>query len=889
MTRTMDHIPQLDRGSRRAALDQEMYDRLASAPGVLAVMYAGYAVAHALGLEPDLRGPLVLSTATSALAMAALATLVRRGAVSVRRVRWLGAAVSVVVMLDTAVYLMLSGEPALTMYLMLAFVASGLVFLSWRVMLLTFVLGWGTFLLVAAASGPDQSWRHFGVGLATSTAVAVVVHGARVRATLRVAALREAERERTLALHAALRSLAESEQRHRDLVENDLGIILTHDVDGRILSANPSAAATLGRERESLAGTPLGDVLAAGFLPQLGAYLERAQARGRDTGTMRVATPDGRERLWDYLSVLQRERDRPPYVLLHAHDITDRVELENRLRAARGELASRVRSRTLELEAANAALREEIDERRRIGDRLRRYGHALEACSDAIILTELDGRIADVNASVVALCAASGKAELVGLSLVELAAPEDRERAARGVAEVIGGVGGPPQEFALLQLNGQRVPVEAGLAVVRDESGAPCALVAVGRDITWRKQMESSLRHSEAYLRTLIRHSTDTIVVLDVDGTVLARPDGTDDPIGRFGHTRANLLGRLGQDFVHPDDFAAIAAAFVRAVEAPTRTASVECRLRDGAGRYRPSQLVLCNLLEDPAVGGVMCSIRDLSERKQAEAELREARDAAEAASQAKSEFLNTMSHELRTPIHAVLGYAEMLDDGAFGALNREQREIVQRITDRARDQFELIAAVLDLSAMEAGRMVLQASPVHLADVCAEVEREGRKTWTDSGLAMRWDVPDDLPELLSDAAKIRIVLRNLVGNAVKFTARGSVTTRARAIRDGVEISVTDTGIGIPADQRDAIFAPFYQLDGSESRRYEGSGLGLHIVKRLLGLLGGDISVDSEVGRGSTFRVWLPLRPVRDAAGDAVVTAAAPSPGALAPPVGVASA
>jgi signal transduction histidine kinase len=271
-----------------------------------------------------------------------------------------------------------------------------------------------------------------------------------------------------------------------------------------------------------------------------------------------------------------------------------------------------------------------------------------------------------------------------------------------------------------------------------------------------------------------------------------------------------------------------------------------------------------------------MCSVRDLSDRKRAEAELREARDAAEAASQAKSEFLNTMSHELRTPIHAVLGYAEMLDDEAFGDLSTEQREIVQRITDRARDQFELIAAVLDLSAMEAGRMMLQAGPVRLAELFAAIEGEGRTAWRASGLTIAWDAPRDLPDLISDAAKIKIVVRNLVGNAVKFTAQGGITVRARAASGGIEISVADTGIGIPPEQCGAIFAPFFQIDGSETRRYEGSGLGLHIVKRLLDLLGGTVAVESELGRGSTFRVWLPLAPATSASTLAPPTSATTS-------------
>jgi PAS domain S-box-containing protein len=420
--------------------------------------------------------------------------------------------------------------------------------------------------------------------------------------------------------------------------------------------------------------------------------------------------------------------------------------------------------------------------------------------------------------------------------------------------------------------------MEAGITLVRDEAGAPRGVVAVGRDVTWRRQMETSLRHGEAFLRTLIEHSADTILVLDVDGTVLARPNRGDSPIGPYGYGSEAVLGRLGRDFLHPDDAAAVAKAFLQVTAAAHATAAVECRLRDSTGSWRPSEIVLCNLLDDPAVCGVMCTVRDLTARKRAEAQLRAARDAAEAASQAKTEFLNTMSHELRTPIHAILGYAEMLEEGGFGELAAEQREAVQRIAERARDELELVTAVLDVNAMESGRVIARAEPVRVADVVAQIEREGRKPWSESGLEMVWDVPATLPPIASDAGKIKIVVRNLVGNAVKFTTRGTVTVRARRVRAGIEISVADTGIGIPPEARDAIFEPFFQVDGSESRRYEGSGLGLHIVKRLLGLLGGTIEVESTLGQGSTFRAWLPLFPPAASAPDAAQhTPEAPPP------------
>lgn len=845
--------------ARQAALNDAFAQSVAPTAAVLAVLFGVFAIGHAALLPPGPRGVLVTAALTTTAGMAILARLVQSGRVAAAAAWACGAVMAVLVLGNAILHLGMVGEPRQTTNLILVLLGAGMFFLSWRLLLGVIAIAWIGFVSVERLLGaPSDEWQHFAFALASATALAVIVHGARVRVHDRLHLLRRQEEEKRGELLAATRALEESEQRHRLAVEGGLGIIATHDLAGALLSLNPAGAVALGRQLDEVVGASLRALVAPDFADDLDGYLTHVRS-GRHSGLLHVRTADGAERLWDYRSVLHEERGREAYVVLHALDITERVRLENRLRSARGELAGRVRARTAELEAANESLREEIEHKRRIGERLLRYRRALEACSDAIVLAELDGTIVDGNAALIALCGVADESALVGRPLAELAAPEDRARAMRDVRLVVGGMTPPPQEYALVRGNGERIAVEASIAQVCDEDGDPLALVAVGRDVSWRKQMGTALRHSEAFLRTLIEHSTDTILVLDVDGTILARPNA-DAPVGRYGHPSASILGRLRRDFVHPEDTVAIAEAFTAVRGAPGATSSCECRIRDGGGAWRPSEILLCNLLDDPAVAGLMCTVRDLSARKQAEQALRQARDAAEAASQVKTDFLNTMSHELRTPIHAILGYAEMLREGAFGRLGVMQLDAVQRISERARDQFDLVSAMLDLSAMESGRTIIKTEQVRMAQVFEEVEREGRKVWSERALDMVWEVAHKLPPLASDAAKIRIIVRNLVGNAVKFTPQGSVIVRAQRARAGIAITVSDTGIGIAEEQRAVIFEPFFQVDGSETRRYEGCGLGLHIVKRLLDLLGGMITVESEVGCGSTFRVWLPMFP-----------------------------
>ncbi len=230
-----------------------------------------------------------------------------------------------------------------------------------------------------------------------------------------------------------------------------------------------------------------------------------------------------------------------------------------------------------------------------------------------------------------------------------------------------------------------------------------------------------------------------------------------------------------------------------------------------------------------------------------------------ERANRIKSEFVATISHELRTPLNVVMGYTDLLIDGTFGSLNPEQGDTLRRVSARARGLLELINATLDLSRLEAGRIALDAESVEIAQLLGTLETEVHEWQTKPELNVVWDIPKGLPSLWTDGAKLKVVLKNLIGNAVKFTDHGSVTVTARALDHGVEFSVADTGIGIAPEAMPIVFEAFRQGDSSSTRRYGGVGLGLYIVRRLLELLGGTITLESEVGRGSRFRIWIPQR------------------------------
>jgi len=237
--------------------------------------------------------------------------------------------------------------------------------------------------------------------------------------------------------------------------------------------------------------------------------------------------------------------------------------------------------------------------------------------------------------------------------------------------------------------------------------------------------------------------------------------------------------------------------------------------------------------------------------------ELAKAKEAAESAARHKSAFLATMSHELRTPLNSIIGFSGVLEQELAGPLNDEQKKQLGMISDSAEHLLALINDVLDISKIEAGQLKVEAGPVEVRTVIEKAVRTVTPLAEGKNLALELEIDPEAGLVIADSRRVEQVLLNLLSNAIKFTDKGTVRVRCTAEGAMVRISVTDTGIGIQKEYLERLFKPFTQIETGLSRKYEGTGLGLSISRRLVVLMGGEIMVESEPGRGSTFSFTLP--------------------------------
>lgn len=477
----------------------------------------------------------------------------------------------------------------------------------------------------------------------------------------------------------------------------------------------------------------------------------------------------------------------------------------------------------------------------------------LDHANDLVQSTDADGRLVYVNERWKQVLGYHEE-DVVGRNVLSVVHPRSRETLGSAFERALSGevVSGFEVVF---QGSGGEPAVLTGTCTLRLVDGKPAGTRMILRDVTQQIRTERELARSQANLQALFESTGDAIWSVDTDHRLVTFNSA-------YSLTVEALTGRQPQvgdtlsDVVASWEVSWFESHYKRAVAGNRFSAAREERIGDETRTYElyfnPFETA-----EGPA--GVVVFSKDITRRKRMEGALRRTKREAEEANRAKSHFMANMSHELRTPLNSVIGFSTLLLRQDSEGMDERDREFLERILANGKHLLSLINQILDLAKIESGKMELEIEEVRLKELIPDVlaQLEGQVADRPVELRYAWDV--EPAPVQADAGKLRQVLINLVGNAVKFTREGSVTVEVETHEETgrpSSIHVRDTGIGIPEDRLQAIFEAFRQADGTTSRRYGGTGLGLTISRSLCAVMGYSLGVDSREGEGSVFSIHM---------------------------------
>jgi protein-histidine pros-kinase len=475
-----------------------------------------------------------------------------------------------------------------------------------------------------------------------------------------------------------------------------------------------------------------------------------------------------------------------------------------------------------------------------------RFRALVEAAPDALVIVDPKGAILLVNAQLEKLFGYT-RDELLGRPIEILIPESDRPRHPALRDRYVGLPRARPMGAGLdlraRRKDGSEFPAEISLSPTESPDEGRLVTAAI-RDVTERKRAERKFRD-------LLEAAPDAMVIVDQSGRIVLVNAQTEK---LFGYTRAELLGQAVELLV-PNRYRAAHSGHRAGYSVSPRARSMGSGLElfgvKKNGDEFPIEISLSPLETEEGML-VSSAIRDITERRQLEIKTLEA-------SRLKSQFLANMSHELRTPLNAIIGFSDLMHRGKVGPLSAEHHEYVGDILASAKHLLQLINDILDLAKIEAGKMEVLPEVVFLPSLVKELKDTLRGLASSKRLELRKEIDPEVATVTTDPARVKQILYNFISNAIKFTPPGgSIVVRARP--EGPKhfrLEVEDTGIGIAPESISNLFVEFHQLDVGSAKRYEGTGLGLALTKRIAEALGGAVGVRSTPSKGSSFHVVLP--------------------------------
>ncbi|CAN1213339.1 hypothetical protein TUMEXPCC7403_24250 [Tumidithrix helvetica PCC 7403] len=644
--------------------------------------------------------------------------------------------------------------------------------------------------------------------------------------------------------------LAESEKRYREMVENLYEVVFETDAKGKLIFLNSAWTENLGYATPSSLGLPLIQFLHPDDR-NLAAISDNVASKTEVKGQEVRFCDANNQIVWFEMSVrLKSDRGLSGSLV----NISDRKQAEADLHLLNQELEYRVAERTAELLESQ-----------------KRYQALMAGASDAIVLTDMQGNLLEVNQKAEEMLGYSHH-ELTQMHMSQIYPPEALESARAHFWEVRQDRLGSILSSTALRKDGRRISLEITSSLI--EVGGEQIAQGILRDVTEYKRAAIENQVLRERLQFVLSSSPAVIYACTAYGDY-----GTtfisDNVLESTGYTPEEFLldASFWAHHIHPEDLPKIFADLANLIEQGHFIHEYRFLHRDGNFRWMRDEMRLVRDREGTPIE-IVGYFADISDRKLAELELQEANEKLSIANQQlsqatrlKDEFLANMSHELRTPLNAILGMSECLQDEVFGTINARQKQAVLTVTRSGSHLLELINDILDVSKIESGKFELEVTSVSIKYLCESCLTFVKQQAIKKSIQVRTDLQPDLGEIVVDERRMRQVLINLLSNAVKFTPNNGIITlkvQMEAIRNREEqldtaivFSVNDTGIGIAPENIGKLFQPFVQIDSSISRLYEGTGLGLTVVKQITELHGGSVSVVSELGKGSCFTVRLP--------------------------------
>jgi PAS domain S-box-containing protein len=627
-------------------------------------------------------------------------------------------------------------------------------------------------------------------------------------------------------------ALKRSEEHFRLLIENSSDIATVVDETATILYTSPSVEHVLGYRPQDVLGTDAFDIVHPDDLPATREALAHLIAHPGEEMAVeyRLRSGDGSWRVMEGVARTLLRDSAAAGVVINSRDITERKHAEEELR---------LRKTLLEAQG--------------------------EASVDGILVIAQDGSILSYNRRFVEMWRLPPEVLAVGSDEAALQAVLDQLVDAEGflarVRELYAHPDEPSQDE--IELKDGRI-LDRRSGPVNSEDGRYYGRIWFFRDITDRKEAEERLRRREEHFRSLIENGGDIIGIIDPDGIMRYDSPSVERVLG---YAPAALMGRSVFDFLHPDDVPRTREMLRGVLDQPGVGVPVEFHFRHADGTYRLLEAVGKPLVTDGNLEGVVVNARDVTQRKLQEQQLQraigeaeQAREVADRANRAKSEFLSRMSHELRTPMNSILGFAQLMGKKE---LPPDQRKAVEHILKAGRHLLNLINEVLDIARIESNRQQFSIEPVRVRAVLQETLNMIRPLAAQH--AVRVDstiVIDGDPHVSADRQRLMQVTLNLLSNAVKYNRPGGLVRVScsrfpmpAGNRSRLRIHVHDTGYGIPPEKVDRLFTPFERL-GAEQSEVEGTGLGLALSRRLVEAMGGALSFETRAGEGSTFTIEL---------------------------------